>query len=117
MIQHRFPFTAMLTFLLAARSPVTTVAPTFSPTAAIIPTEAKVPTRTATVTPSPTPTETPAPIPNPLLESAFSVQVVGYSEHGAMIELFYDGEWSELVECQNPYWDIAQIESWFGYVH
>ncbi len=28
--------------------------------------------------------------------SPFSVQVVGYEEHGAMIELFYDGEWSGL---------------------
>ena len=28
--------------------------------------------------------------------SPFSVQVVGYREHGAMIELFYDGGWGDL---------------------
>ena len=28
--------------------------------------------------------------------SLFSVEVVGYGEHGAMIELFYDGQWSDL---------------------
>jgi hypothetical protein len=38
----------------------------------------------------------PTPTPTPFPESAFSVQVVGYDEHGAMLELFYDGEGSDL---------------------
>jgi hypothetical protein len=58
------------------------------------PTNHPQPTKTqeATQTPSPSLTPTPTPLPS----SAFSVQIIGYDVHGAMIELIYNGSEHDL---------------------
>jgi hypothetical protein len=51
-----------------------------------------------TLTPSPTITPNFTPTPTPFPESSFSVEIVGFGEHGAMLKLIYSGN---ITEIQN----------------
>ena len=78
----------------ATSTPTLTSTPTATPTAS--PTVTSPSTATATSTDTPEPTATHIPTPTPFSAADFSVQVVGYGVHGAMIELLYSGDPSNL---------------------